>query len=57
MTASGRERTLKIGVSPGYKRPLWRKADIKRETPEIESENVRFTLGSGHSAKISQKGR
>jgi len=29
-------------------RPLWRKADIKPESPAIESENVRFTLGSGH---------
>jgi len=57
MSASGRKRPLKIGVSPGQKRSLWRKADIKPETPEIESENVRFTLGSGHSANIGQKVR
>ncbi len=56
-SAFGRKRTLKIGVSPWQKRPLWRKADIKPETPEIESENVRFTLGSGHSANISQRVR
>jgi len=41
MTANGRKRTLKIGVSPGQKRPLWRKTDIMPETPEIESENGR----------------
>ncbi len=36
---------------------LLRKADIQPGTPEIESENVRFTLGSGHSANIDQRVR
>ena len=49
MTAYGRKRTLDFGVLGVFERPLWRKADIKIETSEIESENVRFTLGSGHS--------
>ncbi len=57
MSAPGRKRTMKIGVSLGQKRPLWRKADIKPEAPEIESDNVRFTLGSGHSANIGQRDR
>jgi len=57
MSASGRKRTLILVVLAVSERPLWRKADIKPETPEIESENVRFTLGSGHSANIDQRGR
>ncbi len=39
-------------ISRQFERPLSGKADIKPETPEIESEDVRFTLRSGHSAKI-----
>ncbi len=33
------------------------KADIKPETPEIESENVRFTLGSGRSTDRIVRGK
>jgi hypothetical protein len=33
-------------------RPLSVKADIQAGTSEIESENVRFTPGSGHSGDI-----
>jgi hypothetical protein len=57
LSASGRKRAL---ISPCFCRsewPLSGKADIKPETPEIESENVRFTLGSGHSANIDQRVR
>jgi len=57
MTASGRKRTLISAVFVVPERPLSGKADIKPETPEIESENVRFTPGSGHWANIDQKGR
>ncbi len=39
------------------KRPLSGKADIKPETPEIESENVRFAPGSGHSGNIEANDR
>ncbi len=54
-SASGRKRTL-ISVDFAIpERPLSGKADIKSGTPEIESENVRFTLGSGHSANIGGK--
>ncbi len=52
MAASGRKRTFDFMDFGASERPLWRKADIKTETPEIELENVRFTLGSGHSANI-----
>ena len=48
MFAYGRKRTIEITKLMTFERPLWRKADIKPEIPEIESENVRFTLGSGH---------
>ena len=48
MAASGRKRTLDFVDFRASERPLWRKADIKPETPESESKNVRFTLGSGH---------
>jgi len=47
MSARGRKRKLISAIFEVSERPLWRKADIKPETPEIESENVRFTLGSG----------
>ena len=47
MTAYGRKRTLDFVDFEVSERPLWRKADIKPETPEIESENVRFTPESG----------
>ncbi len=59
MTAAafGRKRTLISAVFGVPECPLWRKADIKPETPEIELENVRFTLGSGHSANIGQRVR
>jgi hypothetical protein len=40
----GRKRTLVLPDFEVSERPVWRKADIKPETPEIESENVRFTL-------------
>ncbi len=52
MAACGRKRTLNLAVFWVSERPLLGKADIKTETPEIESENVRFTLGSGHSGNI-----
>jgi len=48
MTAFGRKRPPNSVIFGVIERPLWRKADIKLETPEIESENVRFTPGSGH---------
>ncbi len=56
-SASGRKRTFDFMDFGASERPLWRKADIKPETPEIESENVRFTLGSGHSGNIGQRVR
>ncbi len=48
MSASGRKRTSISCSFQQFERPLSGKADIKPETPEIESENVRITLGSGH---------
>ncbi len=57
MSACGRKRTLISEVFGVPERPLSGKADIKPETPEIESENVRFTPGSGHSANIGKKVR
>ncbi len=42
-SAIGRKRTLNLAILAWQKRPLSRKADIKPETPEIESEDVRFT--------------
>jgi hypothetical protein len=57
MSALGRKRTLNLAILAWQKRPLWRKADIKSETLEIRTRNVRFTLGSGHSANIGQRVR
>jgi hypothetical protein len=44
----GRQRTFILPIFQIIERPLWRKADIEPETPEIESEGVRFTPGSVH---------
>ncbi len=48
VSASGRKRPPISANFQQIERPLSGKADIKPETPEIESENVRFTPGSGH---------
>ena len=37
------KRTVNFVFLIRFQRPLWRKADIKPEAPEIETENVRFT--------------
>ncbi len=57
MFALGRKRTLISVFFAVSERPLWRKADIKPETPEIESENVRFTPESCRSSIIDLSGR
>ncbi len=51
-SAIGRKRTLISTLFGVPERPLPGKGDIKPETPEIESENVRFTLRIGYTANI-----
>ncbi len=43
MSACGRFLPVRMKYFRCFERPLLGKADIKPETPEIESENVRFT--------------
>ncbi len=55
MTAIGRKRTLELVDFGAFERPLWRKADISGWVSEIGLTNDRFTLGSGHSARIGER--
>ena len=57
MAASGRKLSFDLDDFSLSERPLLVKADNQPGTPEIGLPNVRYTLGSGHSAKLLLKGR